>query len=151
MFKKVYPYLNLSFEVLLLVHNVAYLFDRTAAYRPWLNWIGIDIRRLGADDFVRHLVFVECITDAVVGLPPQEIVTRNQEDAATENPTVIAEIAAITAGIPATGATDRYILCALPRMVVLSTFACAVIGCLSTGPGDPSSQHFAAPSTGHQF
>ncbi len=32
--------------------NVAYLFDQTPAYRPWLSWIGIDIRRLGLEDLV---------------------------------------------------------------------------------------------------
>ena len=100
--------------MLLLVHNVAYLFDRTAAYRPWLNLIGIDIRRLGADDFVSHPVFLESVTDLVLGLHPQEIVSRNQKNIVTANPAVIAEITAIAARISSTGATDRYILCALP-------------------------------------
>ncbi|KAJ6516210.1 cyclin-dependent protein kinase inhibitor [Mycena sanguinolenta] len=50
-FKTVYPCLNTSFELWLLVCNIAYLFGRTPFYRPWLSWIGIDLRRLGAEDF----------------------------------------------------------------------------------------------------
>ncbi|KAF8076069.1 cyclin-dependent protein kinase inhibitor [Lyophyllum atratum] len=50
-FKAAYPWLNTSFEVWLLVCNMAYLFDRTPFYRPWLSWIGVDLRRLGSEDF----------------------------------------------------------------------------------------------------
>ncbi|KAJ3990303.1 cyclin-dependent protein kinase inhibitor [Lentinula detonsa] len=50
-FKATYPWLNTSFEVWLLVCNIAYLFDRTPFYRPWLSWIGVDLRRLGLEDF----------------------------------------------------------------------------------------------------
>jgi len=50
-FKAAYPWLNTSFEIWLLVCNVAYLFDRTPFYRPWLSWIGVDLRRLGLEDF----------------------------------------------------------------------------------------------------
>ncbi|CCM04807.1 uncharacterized protein FIBRA_07000 [Fibroporia radiculosa] len=49
-YKVVFPWLNTSFEVWLLVHNIAYLFERTSTYRPWLSWIGVDIRRVGVDD-----------------------------------------------------------------------------------------------------
>ncbi|KAJ8086333.1 ubiquitin-protein ligase peroxin 12 [Marasmius tenuissimus] len=50
-YKAVYPWLNTTFEVSLLIWNIAYLFDRTPFHRPWLSWIGVDIRRLGIDDF----------------------------------------------------------------------------------------------------
>ncbi|KAJ6539036.1 cyclin-dependent protein kinase inhibitor [Mycena capillaripes] len=50
-FKTVYPWLNTSFELWLLVCNIAYLFGQTPFYRPWLSWIGIDLRRLGVEDF----------------------------------------------------------------------------------------------------
>ncbi|KAI5124795.1 hypothetical protein M0805_005429 [Coniferiporia weirii] len=49
-YKKVYPWLNMSFEVWMMCYNIAYLFDHTAYYRPWLSWIGINLRRLGPDD-----------------------------------------------------------------------------------------------------
>ena len=35
------------------MRNVAYLFDQTPYYRPWLSWIGVDLRRVGIDDLVR--------------------------------------------------------------------------------------------------
>lgn len=59
-----YPWLNTTFEVWLLVSNVAYLFDQTPFYRPWLSWIGVDIRRLGVEDFVRLsvLLFASLLT-----------------------------------------------------------------------------------------
>jgi len=47
--------LNTTFEVVLLASNVGYLFDRTPFYRPWLAWIGVDLRRLGVEDFVGRL------------------------------------------------------------------------------------------------
>ncbi|KAF7978348.1 hypothetical protein HWV62_36125 [Athelia sp. TMB] len=50
-FKAVYPWVNTTFEVWLLASNVAYLFDRTPFYRPWLGWVGVDLRRLGVEDF----------------------------------------------------------------------------------------------------
>ena len=34
------------------MRNVAYLFDQTPYYRPWLSWIGVDLRRVGIDDLV---------------------------------------------------------------------------------------------------
>ncbi|THH02397.1 hypothetical protein EW026_g447 [Hermanssonia centrifuga] len=49
-FKVVYPWINLTFELWLLLYNIAYLFEKTPFYRPWLGWVGVDIRRLGVDD-----------------------------------------------------------------------------------------------------
>ncbi|KAF8591566.1 hypothetical protein K439DRAFT_1326978 [Ramaria rubella] len=50
LFKLLYPWANTSFELWLVAWNVAYLFDKTSFYRPWLSWIGVDLRRLGTDD-----------------------------------------------------------------------------------------------------
>ncbi|KAJ3556938.1 hypothetical protein NM688_g1748 [Phlebia brevispora] len=50
LFKAVYPWANTLFEVWLLACNIAYLFDKTPFYRPWLAWIGVDLRRMGVDD-----------------------------------------------------------------------------------------------------
>lgn len=55
MYKTLFPLLNTTFEAWLLVHNVAYLFDQTPYYRPWLSWIGVDLRRVGIDDLVRNM------------------------------------------------------------------------------------------------
>ncbi|KAL7282475.1 hypothetical protein ACG7TL_003946 [Trametes sanguinea] len=49
-YKKAYPWLNTTFEMWLLAYNVAYLFERTPYYRPWLSWVGVDLRRVSADD-----------------------------------------------------------------------------------------------------
>ena len=49
--------MNTAFEVWLLVYNIAYLFERTPYYRPWLSWVGVDLRRVSADD----LVSVTCL------------------------------------------------------------------------------------------
>jgi hypothetical protein len=35
-----------------MAYNVAYAFERTPFYRPWLSWIGADLRRLGVEDLV---------------------------------------------------------------------------------------------------
>ena len=51
-YKTLFPLLNATFEAWLLVRNVAYLFDQTPYYRPWLSWIGVDLRRVGIDDLV---------------------------------------------------------------------------------------------------
>lgn len=54
-YKTLFPLLNTTFEAWLLVRNVAYLFDQTPYYRPWLSWIGVDLRRVGIDDLVRNV------------------------------------------------------------------------------------------------
>ena len=54
-YKAAYPWLNTTFEIWLLVYNIAYLFERTPYYRPWLSWVGVDLRRVSADDLVSHM------------------------------------------------------------------------------------------------
>jgi len=50
MYKASYPWLNMGFEIWLIVCNISYLCNTTPFYRPWLSWMGIDIRRVGIDD-----------------------------------------------------------------------------------------------------
>ncbi|KAI0303064.1 hypothetical protein BC826DRAFT_1089488 [Russula brevipes] len=40
------PWINIAFEGWLMAYNVAYAFERTPFYRPWLSWVGVDVRRL---------------------------------------------------------------------------------------------------------
>ena len=54
-YKRAYPWLNAGLELWLFIANVSYLFDKSSYYRPWLSWIGVDLRRLGADDLVRGI------------------------------------------------------------------------------------------------
>ncbi|KAH9062010.1 cyclin-dependent protein kinase inhibitor [Lactarius vividus] len=50
LYKWTYPRINLAFEGWLMAYNVAYAFERTPFYRPWLSWVGVDLRRLGIED-----------------------------------------------------------------------------------------------------
>ena len=52
-----YPWANTAFELWLLVYNIAYLFERTPHYRPWLAWVGVDLRRVGIDDIVSAIPY----------------------------------------------------------------------------------------------
>ena len=45
-FKILYPYANTSYELALLAYNVAYIFNNTDYYRPWLQLMGIEMQRL---------------------------------------------------------------------------------------------------------
>lgn len=52
-FKLAYPYANLVWEVYLLMYNLRYLFGKSPYWRPWYRLLGIEVRRLGQDDYVR--------------------------------------------------------------------------------------------------
>ena len=52
MFKILWPYISKSYEYVLLAYNIGYLFDKTPYYRPWLHWLGIDLRRMSEQDYV---------------------------------------------------------------------------------------------------
>ncbi|TIC58521.1 hypothetical protein E3Q05_00776 [Wallemia mellicola] len=52
-FKKVYPYANLALESILLSYNLRYMFNSTPFYRPWLQWMNIDIRRATLADLMQ--------------------------------------------------------------------------------------------------
>ena len=55
LFKLLWPRFTKAYEYVLLGYNVAYLFDKTPYYRPWLHWLGIDLRRMGDQDYVSSL------------------------------------------------------------------------------------------------
>lgn len=50
-YKAIYPWANLGLELWQLAHNLGYLFDKTPFYRPWLAWMGVDVRRMGPADY----------------------------------------------------------------------------------------------------
>lgn len=56
-FKTIYPYANVVYELYLLSYNVRYLFDKTPYWRPWLSWMGVEVRRMSPDDYVRFPFF----------------------------------------------------------------------------------------------
>ncbi|BGP53722.1 ubiquitin-protein ligase peroxin 12 [Rhodotorula sphaerocarpa] len=51
-FKLAYPYAKLLWQVYLLLYNLRYLFGKSKYWRPWYDWLGIEVRRLGQDDYL---------------------------------------------------------------------------------------------------
>ncbi|KAH8118535.1 cyclin-dependent protein kinase inhibitor [Phellopilus nigrolimitatus] len=77
-YRKIYPWLNMSFEVWLMCYNLAYLFDRTAFYRPWLSWIGVDLRRLGPEDTASGLpAHSNDVSDPVIHTARPKLILRS--------------------------------------------------------------------------
>ncbi|GAA5878985.1 hypothetical protein JCM8547_008683 [Rhodosporidiobolus lusitaniae] len=52
-FKLSYPYANLAYELYLLVYNLRYLFGKSPYWRPWFRLVGIEVRRMGQEDYQR--------------------------------------------------------------------------------------------------
>ncbi|CAD6574171.1 MAG: ubiquitin-protein ligase peroxin 12 [Cyphobasidiales sp. Tagirdzhanova-0007] len=50
----VWPRISTSYEVLLLAYNIGYLFDKTPYHRPWMHWLGIDLRRMSEQDYIKR-------------------------------------------------------------------------------------------------
>jgi peroxin-12 len=51
-FVKGYPYVGTGWQLWLLSYNVRYLFDKTPFWRPWLQLMRMDVRRVGMNDYV---------------------------------------------------------------------------------------------------
>ncbi|GAA6012955.1 hypothetical protein JCM10207_008394 [Rhodosporidiobolus poonsookiae] len=69
LFKLSYPSANLLYELYLLVYNMRYLFGRSPYWRPWFKWIGIEVRRMGQEDYER-LAAVPSILETLLAPPP---------------------------------------------------------------------------------
>lgn len=55
LFKRIYPYANLALDMTFLSYDVAYLFGKTDAYRPWHRWLDLTIeRRIPEPEMVRR-------------------------------------------------------------------------------------------------
>ncbi|CAG8667447.1 14783_t:CDS:10, partial [Funneliformis caledonium] len=50
-FKIFYPWLNAFYHGSNLLYNILYLYDKTCYYTPWLRLMGIEIRRMTAQDY----------------------------------------------------------------------------------------------------
>lgn len=76
LFRRFWPLLNTSYELLLLAYNIGYLFDKTPYYRPWLHWLGIDLRRMSEQDYRKINTAQDSIRrspfqkDPLTGQPP---------------------------------------------------------------------------------
>ncbi|CAI2165092.1 10175_t:CDS:2 [Funneliformis geosporum] len=50
-FKILYPWLNAFYHGSNLLYNILYLYDKTCYYTPWLRLMGIETRRMTAQDY----------------------------------------------------------------------------------------------------
>lgn len=101
---------------------MAYLFDRTPFYRPWLAWMRVDVRRAGPD-----LVYIISHANASAEFQSADC---DRETVSTREPlqtrtdiTPRQAVSAPRARLAARRAPARHLLCALPRMVVLAQLA----------------------------
>ncbi|KAE9405969.1 hypothetical protein BT96DRAFT_1059307 [Gymnopus androsaceus JB14] len=132
-FKASYPWINTSFEAWLLVCNIAYLFDRTPFYRPWLSWIGVDLRRLGLDDFVLS----EQVRKPLEHLP-KGLIERIRRLIST-SPHLLFDSTT-------TASPNCHLLHQIPRMVVLSQLPCSLPFRFSVGSCRASTQSASSAS-----
>ncbi|KAJ2782576.1 ubiquitin-protein ligase peroxin 12 [Coemansia javaensis] len=51
LFKRYYPHANFAYHMATAVYYVAYMFDRTDYNSPWLHLLGLQVRRMSADDY----------------------------------------------------------------------------------------------------
>ncbi|GAA5932600.1 ubiquitin-protein ligase peroxin 12 [Sporobolomyces koalae] len=69
LFKQSYPYLTLLYEMYLLVYNLRYLFGRSPHWRPWFKLFGIEVRRMGQEDY-QNLSTVPSYLTTLLAAPP---------------------------------------------------------------------------------
>lgn len=154
LFLKVYPWANTTFEVWLLVCNVAYLFDKTPYYRPWLRWIGVDVRRLGADDMVRIFAGRACDnTDVRLARSATSIARTDAYHEAVARPLgEVAEALAVFSSAasrqPEGPAPHGDLLHPVPGVVVFAKLACPFPRRVTTGASRASSASASPSSTG---
>ncbi|GAA5983402.1 hypothetical protein JCM5350_007637 [Sporobolomyces pararoseus] len=68
-FKQSYPYFTFFYEVYLLVYNLRYLFGRSPHWRPWFKFLGIEVRRMGQEDY-QNLSTVPSYLTTLLAPPP---------------------------------------------------------------------------------
>ncbi|CAG8438659.1 3203_t:CDS:2 [Ambispora gerdemannii] len=50
-FSDIYPWINSFYNISILAYNIAYLYEKTRYYTPWLHFLGIEIRRMSVQDY----------------------------------------------------------------------------------------------------
>lgn len=79
LFKLLWPKFNKLYDAVILFYNIAYLFEKTPYYRPWLHWLGIDIRRMTERDYRAGNAAQELLrkspfqADPVTGIKPSKL------------------------------------------------------------------------------
>ncbi|GAA5900464.1 ubiquitin-protein ligase peroxin 12 [Sporobolomyces salmoneus] len=69
LFKQSYPYFTFFYEIYLLVYNLRYLFGRSPYWRPWFKLLGIEVRRMGQEDY-QNLSTVPSYLTTLLAPPP---------------------------------------------------------------------------------
>ncbi|TPX32063.1 hypothetical protein SmJEL517_g04765 [Synchytrium microbalum] len=54
LFKTVYPYADGTYAALLFAYQLAYMYNKTDFYSPWLHLSGVEVRRMSPRDFKEH-------------------------------------------------------------------------------------------------
>ncbi|RIA89209.1 Pex12 amino terminal region-domain-containing protein [Glomus cerebriforme] len=54
LFKILYPWLNALYHGSNLLYNILYLYNKTRCYTPWLRLMGIEVRRMSAQDYLEQ-------------------------------------------------------------------------------------------------
>ena len=132
----------------MLVYNVAYLFERTPYYRPWLSWVGVDLRRVSADDLVRFAVeflkvYLTMRPARGPGYSPETF--RSKATGRTRAPhATTAEVTAIAARLAEGALTHSDILHQIPGVVVFPIVASTLSVDIATRAGGATTA--AAPS-----
>lgn len=70
LFKALWPKLNKVYDAAILFYNIAYLFEKTPYYRPWLHWLGIDVRRMTERDYRAGRAAQESLRQSTFGPDP---------------------------------------------------------------------------------
>lgn len=152
--KNVYPWLNTSFETWLLICNIAYLFEQTPFYRPWLSWVGVDLRRLGMDDFVRDLFILnipskpKCAACCSSGSWTPDFHRKSLWHPGND-PTSACRFPAIAFRLFTFSSADGDILRQVFRMVVLSGISCPFSFYITSRPSRASSAYTSSSSAGY--
>jgi peroxin-12 len=137
-----------------MAYNVAYLFDRTPFYRPWLAWIGVDLRRLGVEDFVRRETF---LVNATYLLHSSACYKPCVPSEGSTEPTpwhnFVDEafgplVAALTFRVSQAPSTYSHIFHQVPRMVVLARLASPILIEIPLGSSRSPSTNPPTPSKG---
>lgn len=157
-FKVIYPWFNATFELWLLVSNVAYLFDRTPYYRPWLAWIGVDLRRLGMEDFVGHWAprcelysYPYIIYPATGQSCCPHYWDQYAERPSCSNTKAYTFLAATPFWFPSPSSTHRHILPQIFRMVVLTRIASTLPHKITARPSRSTSKNAPTSSKWHSY
>jgi len=152
MFKTVYPYLNTGLEVWLLLWNIAYLFDKKPTYRPWLSWIGVDVRRLGIEDYVGAFLTPRAYIQLLFYIESGKSSGTESNFFGQDAQFIVAsscpssKIAPFAIGFASVAVAHRNIFHKVFRMVVLTRITCPLVDFLTSGSGNTSPKYSTSSS-----